>query len=66
MDTTEDDDDLELVRASASLLSDLEISLPKILWNPSKSGTGHGAVHSQVKQKDLDYIINLVRLHTCH
>jgi hypothetical protein len=61
METTEDDDDLKLVRASASLLADLETSLPKLLWKSSKTGNSHGAVHSRIKQKDLTYILNLVR-----
>lgn len=55
---TQDDDDLRLIRASASLLEDLEISLPRILWKP-----GHRSrVHQLVRLRDLDYIIQLVQL----
>ncbi|KAK6441033.1 hypothetical protein LTR95_002740 [Oleoguttula sp. CCFEE 5521] len=60
METTDEDDDVRLVRASASLLSDLEHSLPKILWKKPKTGAIHGAVHSCVRPIDLAYIINLI------
>jgi hypothetical protein len=62
MEPTDEDDDLKLAKASATLLSGLETSLPKLLWKPSNTGGGHGAVHSRVRQSDLTYIINLVRL----
>ena len=39
MDTAEDDDDLKLVKASAGLLSDLELALPKLLWRPSQTAS---------------------------
>ncbi|KAK5731496.1 hypothetical protein LTR17_011384 [Elasticomyces elasticus] len=58
---TDDDADLKLVQASASLLSDLESALPKLLWRPSKTeGKHHGPVHSRAKRRDHDYIINLI------
>ena len=64
MKTNEEDDDLQLVRASAGLLLDLETHLPKLLWKPSDKGTSssdvHGPVHTRVRHKDLAYIINLV------
>ena len=60
METVDDDDDLKLFQASASLLSDLEHALPKVLWKRSK-GTIRGAVHSSIKRPDLDYLITLVR-----
>ena len=63
METAEDEDDLKLVQASAGLLSDLEVALPKLLWNPSKTGSSHGRVHTQVKRRDLDHVIELVRVY---
>jgi hypothetical protein len=61
MEGNDDDEDVKLARASAGLLADLELSLPKILWKkPAENQTAHGRVHSRVRQKDLDYIINLV------
>ncbi|KAK5709326.1 hypothetical protein LTR17_019897 [Elasticomyces elasticus] len=57
---TDDDADLKLVQASASLLSDLESALPKLLWRPSKTEGKHGPVHSRAKRRDHDYIINLI------
>ncbi|KAK3716189.1 hypothetical protein LTR37_006634 [Vermiconidia calcicola] len=59
-ETTEDEDDLKLVQASAGLLSNLEAALPKLLWRQSKTGSGRGQVHRQVKQHDLDYVIKLI------
>lgn len=59
MEGTEDDDDLRLVKASATLLADLEDALPKILWKPAKSGNGR-KVHTRVKRRDLDHVIHLV------
>ena len=61
MDGPDDDADLKLVKASATLLSDLEDALPKLLWRPSKNATGKGRVHTQVKRKDLDNVLKLVR-----
>lgn len=67
METTDEDEDLLLVKASAGLLADLERDLPKLLWKPSDNGpstsTNRGHVHTQVRHKDLSYIINLVHLH---
>lgn len=61
MEQNEEEDDVRLAKASASLLSDLEEHLPKLLWKPSRSDTNrHGSVHSRVKRKDLDYIVNSV------
>lgn len=60
MEGTEEDVDLKLVKASATLLADLEDALPKVLWKSAKSGNGRKA-HTQVKGKDLDYITRLVR-----
>lgn len=62
MEQTEEEDDVRLAKASAGLLSDLELHLPKLLWKSPKSGNdSHRRVHSRVRRKDLDYIINLVR-----
>ncbi|KAK4544327.1 hypothetical protein LTR36_004218 [Oleoguttula mirabilis] len=60
METADDDADLKLVKASATLLADLEGALPKLLWRPSRDGAAHGRVHTRVKQKDLDYVIKLI------
>ncbi|KAK3643362.1 hypothetical protein LTR56_006444 [Elasticomyces elasticus] len=59
-EVTDDDADQKLVQASASLLSDLESALPKLLWRPSKTEGKHGSVHSCAKRRDHDYIINLI------
>lgn len=56
----EDDEDLSLVRASATLLEDLESSLPKILWKPAGPTLRTKRVHQYVKARDLDKIIALV------
>ena len=60
-ETVDEDDDLKLVTASANLLDNLEASLPKLLWKPSKTDATHGRVHRVVKRRDLDYVIKLVR-----
>ena len=61
MEGNDEDEDVKLARASAGLLSDLESCLQKVLWKKSaQNTTTHGRVHSRVRQKDLDYIINLV------
>ena len=61
MEGNDEDEDVKLARASAGLLSDLESCLEKVLWKkPAQNHTAHGRVHSRVRQKDLDYIINLV------
>ena len=57
-----EDDELRLVRASASLLADLEASIPKLLWKLSRSSTGHLQVHRYVKEKELAYVKTLVYL----
>ena len=62
MEGNDEDEDVKLARASAGLLADLESCLQKVLWKPAPSHATHGRVHSRVRQKDLDYIINLVRL----
>lgn len=60
MESAEDDEDLKLVQASAGLLDDLEASLPKLLWKHSKTGNGHGRVHTHIKRRDLEYVSKLV------
>ncbi|KAF2861732.1 hypothetical protein K470DRAFT_214232, partial [Piedraia hortae CBS 480.64] len=52
----DDDDDLKLVKASASLLSDLKESLPKLLWKPGKPRRAH----RQVRKNDLDHVTKLI------
>lgn len=54
---SQDDEDLKLIRASASLLDDLVRSLPRLLWKSE----AHGSVHQLIRQRDLDYVIQLVR-----
>lgn len=60
MDDSNEDDDLKLVKASAGLLSDLQDALPKLLWKPSEVDNKRGAVHTQVKQRDIEHVVNLV------
>lgn len=62
MEEPDDEDDLKLVRASAGLLSDLENALPKLLWKRPKTNTRRGPVHKQVQRRDLQFVVNLVRL----
>jgi hypothetical protein len=54
-----EDDDVKLLRASASLLSDLERLLLSLLRRKS-SASEVGAVHHHVKEADLHQIIGLV------
>jgi len=65
MEGGDDEDDLKLVQASAGLLTDLQESIPKLLWKPSKTGAAHGPVHRHVKRRDLDYVIKLVKIKSC-
>ena len=52
------DDDLQLMRASAGLLSDLQIALSKLLWKRRDKGR----VHHLVRSRDLDHVVQLVRI----
>lgn len=62
MENTDEDEDLKLARASAGLLDDLQAAIPRLLWKANKhDGTTPRRVHSRVKQRDLDYVIKLVR-----
>lgn len=54
-----DEEDLDLIRASSSLLLDLEQSLPKLLFKQYTHGDQQKA-HSLVRQRDLDYVLKLV------
>jgi hypothetical protein len=58
MDSTEDDD-LKLQRASASLLSDLEKLLPKLLWK-KQHGSDPAKIRSQIREMDMYRIFVLV------
>ncbi|KAF2771416.1 hypothetical protein EJ03DRAFT_308734 [Teratosphaeria nubilosa] len=60
MEGVDDDEDVKLIRASAALLSDLEASLPRLLWRPTTTRASHGRVHTQVRQRDLDHVVNLI------
>ncbi|KAI5257242.1 hypothetical protein E4T42_01275 [Aureobasidium subglaciale] len=53
---TEVDDDLQLIRASPGLLTDLQVALKKLLWKRGNSSR----VHSLVRSRDLDHVIQLV------
>lgn len=59
MDTTEDED-IKLQRASASLLSDLQALLDRVLWMLKVENSGYGQIHRRVREADLDRIISLV------
>ncbi|RMZ11612.1 hypothetical protein D0860_03304 [Hortaea werneckii] len=60
MESNDDDADLQLIKASSSLLSDLQDALPRALWRPSKTDSAPGRVHSRVRQRDLDNILQLI------
>lgn len=62
MESPEDEEDVKLVKASAGLLADLEATLPRLLWKRRKSENAARRVHTQVKQRDLDYVIRLVSM----
>jgi hypothetical protein len=47
------DDDLQLMRASAGLLSDLQLALQKLLWKRDN-------IHHLVRSRDLDHVIQLI------
>jgi hypothetical protein len=47
------DDDLQLMRASAGLLSDLQLALQKLLWKREN-------IHHLVRSRDLDHVIQLI------
>ncbi|KAI4738824.1 hypothetical protein E4T50_10722 [Aureobasidium sp. EXF-12298] len=50
------DEELQLMRASAELLSDLQAALSKLLWK--RGDKGH--VHHLVRSRDLDHVIQLI------
>ena len=54
-----EEDDLKLLRASASLLKNLQVLLSRMLWKTSKD-TGATVVHRLVREKDLDRAISKV------
>ncbi|EMC91636.1 hypothetical protein BAUCODRAFT_116501 [Baudoinia panamericana UAMH 10762] len=60
MESPDEEDDVKLIKASASLLSDLESALPLLLWRPAATAAGKQRVHTRVKQRDLDYVIKLI------
>jgi hypothetical protein len=47
------DDDLQLMRSSAGLLSDLQLALQKLLWKREN-------IHHLVRSRDLDHVIQLI------
>ncbi|KAG9611406.1 cell morphogenesis protein-like protein, partial [Aureobasidium melanogenum] len=56
MMAAEVDDELQLMRASAGLLSDLQAALSKLLWKRGDKGR----VHNLVRSRDLDHVIQLI------
>jgi len=58
MDPAEDDD-IKLIRASASLLTDLKSLLRRILWK--RSDIGLPVVHRNLRRRDLDTAIAKVQ-----
>jgi len=57
----EEDEELQLVRASGALLADLEVNLPKLLWKRDKTSTSSKKkVHRYVKEDDLAFMVQLV------
>ncbi|WPH04649.1 Hypothetical protein R9X50_00754200 [Acrodontium crateriforme] len=57
----DDDEDLKLVGASASLLADLEQAIPRLLFRPLKSAIGgNGRVHSQANRRDVQCVTSLI------
>jgi len=59
----EDDEELQLVRASGALLTDLELNLPKLLWKPSKTGASdEKRVHRYVRDDDLSFVVQMVSI----
>ncbi|OCL03190.1 hypothetical protein AOQ84DRAFT_392453 [Glonium stellatum] len=59
MNTT-DDEDIKLQRASASLLSDLQALLDRVLWKSKVDKSEYGQIHRRVREGDLDRVISLV------
>lgn len=66
MENNEEDEDAKLARASAGLLADLEASLPQLLWKTSRSSPGERRLHSCIRRRDLDYLLNLVCLRSAN
>lgn len=60
METEDDENDLKLIKASANFLSDLQTSLPTLLWKSPRSGPARRRVHRQVRRRDLDYVIRSI------
>lgn len=65
MENVDEEDDVKLVKASATLLSDLEAELPKLLWkrsamHESSQKQKQKRVHTRVRKCDLERVINLV------
>jgi hypothetical protein len=56
METTEDDD-LQLLRASVSLVDGVNLLLPRLLWKAPTKDTKKVKVHRLVRQKDLEQLI---------
>lgn len=58
--SSDEEDDLRLVKASATLLAELEQDLPKLLWKTRKPEHRQRRVHTQIRRRDLDRITSLV------
>lgn len=61
MDNAEDEDDVKLAKASAGLLASLEEHIPKLLYKSPPSESRNKRVHTRVKKRDLDNVVNIVR-----
>ncbi|KAH7063445.1 tubulin folding cofactor D C terminal-domain-containing protein [Macrophomina phaseolina] len=55
-----DDEDIRLQRASAGLLSDLRLSLDKVLWKSASAFQGQRRVHRLVRQSDLNRLLSFI------
>lgn len=61
MDNADEDDDIKLAKASIGLLNSLEQDIPKLLYKSALTGTRSKRVHTRVKRRHLDHVVNLVR-----
>ena len=61
MENADEDDDIKLAKASIGLLDSLEQDLPKLLYKSSPTGSRNNRVHTRVRRRDLDHVVNLVR-----
>ncbi|KAK4617744.1 Tubulin-specific chaperone D [Fulvia fulva] len=60
MDNADEDDDIKLAKASIGLLNSLEQDIPKLLYKSALTGTRSKRVHTRVKRRHLDHVVNLI------